>query len=205
MAVSDLFKQATAWVKKNPGYAIGGAGGAGFVGYLVYKQSQQKKQQSTASGASGTQPSTATSEFAAGDMNATPSYDYLYGYYTGGQSGGSNPPPPTTNPPPSGNPPPSDAVFYTTKQGDTVATIYQAAQSLSPHYWGEDRILLANANLTGYNYSSPLPAGLKVQVAGTVAGYGAGVLGIKTGWQRVMSQHHLWSMPDTWADYVGVN
>lgn len=61
---------------------------------------------------------------------------------------------------------PSDAVFVTTKQGDTVARIYRAAQSLTPHYCGEDRILLANSDLVGYSYNDPLPAGLRVQVAG---------------------------------------
>lgn len=86
MAIPNVFKQAGGWVKSHPGYSIGGAGGAVFIGVLLYKQ-EKAKAKNTASGASsGMQPS---SGLQPGDASAYPSYDYLYGFYSGDQQGGS--------------------------------------------------------------------------------------------------------------------
>ena len=226
--MANIFQKAVGWMKANPGYTIGGAGGVGFIVYLVYKQNQANAQSNTASGASGTSPTDATSQFASGDMNATPSYDYLYGYYegdTGSTSGSSGfqemppapgPPPPTppppapapppTSPPPGMNPPPAQQapVYYTIKSGDTIASIYAAAQKLDPgHFWGESGIQTRNAILKGFSFTAKLPASLvgkKVQVGGPLPTGG----GYHWPWQKALTTHmSLWS--GVAEEYGGVN
>lgn len=198
MAFSEIFKKAGGWVKSHPAYSIGGAGGAVFIGYLLYKQEQAKAQQSTASGASGTQPSQATSQFAAGDFNATPSYDYLYGFYTGdqqaGSSGGSSSggssggtPPPTPQPPPVPGP---TAVWVTVgKEVPSGSSLQSLGATQADNPWA-----------AGYNWNLPLPDGteVKLEKLGMAGARGIGS-GVISGWNRIMSHHDIWNSPDTWV------
>jgi hypothetical protein len=210
--MANLFSKAVGWVKANPGYAIGGAGGVGFIGYLVYKQQQSARQ--TASGASGTQATDATSQFAGGDLNATPSYDYLYGYYqgnppdttssldtqtggssggtTGGSSGGSNggivAPGPSggVN---SGNSSPIVAGAQSLRQiamqyGETLQQLYQDNVWLG---------MLGGDYSAGKNYNPDLPGNVQGKTLIVRSGTGIGFGFIRSGWHRIINHQALWS------------
>ena len=214
MAISDVFKNAAGWVKTHPAYSIGGAGGAVFVGYLFYKQNQSK---STASGASGTQPTSATSQFASGDLNATPSYDYLYGFYTGDQQGG------TSGGSSSGG-----------TSGTSGQNVMVRAQSNTPWDQKNAGVPLRDAPAGNGNILAYVPWGSPVNVSGAVhtgkpntqggspnwypvnyggqTGYisaldlvGIGIGRAVSSFQKMMSHHDLWSTPDTWVSGAMMN
>lgn len=210
MSLASIAQKGVEWIKANPGYAIGGAGGAGFIAYLVYKQAQTGKQNSTASGASGTQATDATSQFAMGDLTATPTYDYLYGYYqgnppndtgttntSGGSSGGTDSGgdtgsipirpigPPTPAPTPTPTPAP-DADYVTVAKNQSFNTL----GALYGNY--PSAIKALNPAFSSYANHDILPVGAKIQVKGSAPGYGIG--NILSGWNRFITQRTLWGM-----------
>lgn len=123
---------------------------------------------------------------------------------------------PPSSPPTGTSPPiPASDVFYTTKTGDTIDTIYQQAKKLDPqHYWGEDRIALDNQALAGFSRTAKLPAGLKVQVGGVVPSAGPGIgsggfaqirpRGGVSGWDDAKDGVPLHASPDRSSPIVGV-
>lgn len=205
---ADQVKAAVGWIKANPGYAIGGAGGAAFVGYLIYKQSQQDKAQP--SGASGTTPS-------GSDLQATPTYDYLYGYYQG------NPPPDsgTSGGTDTGTPPPTSGQQSAMVRAQTgtawdkshsgVPLRQQAAgssQIITYVPWGSP-VNLSGAKVTGsQNTAGGSPDWYPVSYGGQI-GYisvldlvGIGIGRVVSGWRRMMTtQHSLFFTP---ADEYGM-
>ena len=205
MAIPNVFKQAGGWVKSHPGYSIGGAGGAVFIGVLLYKQ-EKAKAKNTASGASsGMQPS---GGLAPGDASAYPSYDYLYGFYTGDQGGSSGGSSGSSSGGSSGG----------TSGGSTAVR----AQTNTPWDQQHQGVPLRDSPAGSGNILAYVPWGSSVNISGAAvqgtpntqggssswlpvnyggqtgyisaldlvgAGIGAGIQGIKSGWARFMDNH----------------